>query len=239
MRAVGRSVVVLVLALVPVVVGGQVSGVPASTPITPVHGLRGVAVDGPGVTVSWHWPSTSGATTAVVRYAYGRRAPRTASSGDAAGVVRRSSHSVTVYGLVPTSRYAFAVFARGHGKTAPAATVTVRTGEVPTITSTSLPAGTVGSPYTAHLTVAHGTSGTWAVDSGQLPDGLALSGSQIAGTPTTAGDSSFVLRYTDRHGAVSYAGVSITVNSSAPPTPTPTPTPTGTPTPTVSPTATP
>lgn len=227
----------LALALVPVVVGGRAPSVAAASAVTPVHGLRAVAVDGPGIRVSWRWPSASSVTKAVVRYAFGRRAPRTPSSGDSAGVVRRGRHSVTVYGLVPTSRYAVAVFARGRGRTASAATVTVRTGEVPTITSTSLPVGAVGSSYLAQLTVSHGTSGTWALQSGQLPDGLSLRGSQISGTPTTVGDTSFVLRYADRRGAVSYAGESITVTAST--SPSPTPTPSGTSTPTASPTATP
>jgi hypothetical protein len=226
-----RPAVAVTVVCIPVLLSGGVSGVAATAAVAPVHGLTAVAVNGPGVTVSWRWPSTATVTRAAVRYAFGRRAPRTASAGDSAGVAPRSRHSVTVYGLVPTSRYSFAVFAKGHGQTANAVTITIRTGEVPTITSTSMPAGTVGTAYSAQLTVAHGTSGSWAVQSGALPPGLSLHGSTITGTPMTAGTSSFVLRYADARGAVSYAGESITVNDAVQPTPSPTPTPTASATP--------
>lgn len=197
----------------------------ASSP-PPVTGLHAVAVNGPGVTLSWRWPSSKSARKAIVVYSYGRRAPASPLDGDEAGVVPRSRHGLSVYGLVPQSRYSFAVFTEGRGSTSPAATISVRTGEEPRITSTSLPDGVVATPYTAHLTVANSDAGTWAVDSGQLPMGLTLSGATISGTPQTAGTSSFVLRYVDRHGARSYCGTSITVSGPEPtPAPTPTPTP--------------
>jgi hypothetical protein len=215
----GAAVIIATADVLVPMTGAAGSSLPA------VRGLHATAVGGPGVKVSWRWPASPSVTRAVVRYAYGSRAPRTSSSGDAAGVVKRDHHSLTIYGLVPQSTYSIAVFARGHGLTSFAKTVSVRTVDAPTITSTSLPSGVVGSPYSATLTVSDSTSGHWALESGQLPDGLSLSGSHITGTPTTPGTSSFVVRYIDSHGAATYAGESITIVDSTP-TPTPTPTPT-------------
>jgi hypothetical protein len=67
-----------------------------------------------------------------------------------------------------------------------------------TITTTSLPNGTVNSAYSAILTSGGGTGTvTWSVTAGSLPAGLSLSGSTISGTPTTVGASNFTVSATD------------------------------------------
>jgi hypothetical protein len=59
------------------------------------------------------------------------------------------------------------------------------------------PAGT-NSPYNVQLTATGGGSQVWSVKSGQLPAGLTLSSSGlISGTPTSVGDSTFVVQVTD------------------------------------------
>ena len=71
---------------------------------------------------------------------------------------------------------------------------------VPTITTTSLPDGTVGVAYSATLQATNGTSPyTWSLDPGPLPAGLTLNSSTgaITGTPTVAGTSSFTAKVTD------------------------------------------
>lgn len=56
-------------------------------------------------------------------------------------------------------------------------------------------------PYVATLSATGGSgSFTFSVASGALPNGLALSGNQIAGTPTTAGPFTFAIRATDTNG---------------------------------------
>lgn len=54
------------------------------------------------------------------------------------------------------------------------------------IKTTSLSRGVVGAPYTETLTASGGGSQAWSATG--LPPGLAVSGSTITGTPTTAGN---------------------------------------------------
>ena len=67
------------------------------------------------------------------------------------------------------------------------------------ITTTSLPNGVVNTGYSASLESSGGSGTiTWSVTSGSLPPGLTLSGAgAIAGTPTTAGASSFTVTAKD------------------------------------------
>jgi len=71
-----------------------------------------------------------------------------------------------------------------------------------TITTTSLPGGVVGTPYTANLTAVGGKGAsyyTWSIASGSLPDGLILNPSTgvISGTPETGGTFNFTVKVTD------------------------------------------
>jgi large repetitive protein len=85
-----------------------------------------------------------------------------------------------------------------------------------TITTSSLPGGTVGASYSQTLAATGGSGGyTWSLTSGALPAGLALSASSgaITGTPTTAGTSNFAVTVTDSGGrtASSTLGIAITL----------------------------
>ncbi len=68
-----------------------------------------------------------------------------------------------------------------------------------TITTNSLPTGTVGTAYSATLTASGGTPPySWQVTSGSLPGGLALaSDGVVSGTPTVAGTSAFSVQVAD------------------------------------------
>lgn len=84
-----------------------------------------------------------------------------------------------------------------------------------TITTTSLPNGTVGTAYSATLAATGGTPPYTWTESGTLPAGLTLSSSgTISGTPTAAGTSSFTIQVKDSASGTASAGLSITVNSS-------------------------
>src|SRR5262245_31272951 len=68
-----------------------------------------------------------------------------------------------------------------------------------TITTTALPAGTLGFAYSATLAATGGPPPyTWSIASGALPAGLTLAASTgvISGTPTATGTSNFTVRVT-------------------------------------------
>jgi hypothetical protein len=68
------------------------------------------------------------------------------------------------------------------------------------VTTTSLPGGTVGTAYTATLQATGGTLPySWSVTSGALPAGLSLNAATgaITGTPTTAATANFTVQVQD------------------------------------------
>ena len=71
----------------------------------------------------------------------------------------------------------------------------------PTITTESLPNGTVGTAYSQTLAADGSDTITWSVTSGSLPTGLSLSeDGKITGTPTTAETSTFTVTATNAYG---------------------------------------
>jgi len=86
------------------------------------------------------------------------------------------------------------------------------------ISSTSLPVGTVGDPYTATLQAGGGTLPyAWSIVSGALPTGLALNGVSgvISGTPVAARVYSFAVRADDSAMHYCTMSISIQVNPNA------------------------
>ena len=85
-----------------------------------------------------------------------------------------------------------------------------------TITTTTLPNGTVNSAYSATLQSGGGTGTiTWSVTTGSLPGGLNLSSSgAISGTPTTAATTNFTVTAKDSGTPqqIKTQGLSITIN---------------------------
>ena len=73
------------------------------------------------------------------------------------------------------------------------------------ITTTSLPSGTIGTPYNSGLTANGGKPPyTWSVTTGSLPAGLNLAPSGgITGTPTSSGSSNFTIQVKDSNGNAS------------------------------------
>jgi putative Ig domain-containing protein len=71
-------------------------------------------------------------------------------------------------------------------------------------TSSPLPDGSLGSPYstTLDLVDANTEPVTWSIVAGALPDGLSLNSStgEISGTPTTVGSSDFTVQVSDSTG---------------------------------------
>jgi hypothetical protein len=87
----------------------------------------------------------------------------------------------------------------------------------PTISTTTLPAGTVGTSYSSTLTGTGGTSPYvgWTISSGSLPGGLTLdtASGMISGTPTAFGTFSFSVQMTDSSSVQSVAAnLSMTIS---------------------------
>jgi hypothetical protein len=86
-------------------------------------------------------------------------------------------------------------------------------GTAPTITTTSLQGGTVGTAYSQTLTASGDTPITWNKESGTLPDGLTLStAGVISGNPTTANTFTFTVKATNAAGSKTKS-LSITIAS--------------------------
>src|SRR5438552_3588108 len=102
------------------------------------------------------------------------------------------------------------------------ASVTINVTPPPSVTTTSLPAGTQGTAYSQTVATSGGAGTvTLTVSSGSLAAGLSMDSSgHITGTPTgPSGTTSFTVKATDSSSAGAQSAVqnlSITVNSSTP-----------------------
>jgi len=87
----------------------------------------------------------------------------------------------------------------------------------PQITTTSLPNGTAGQPYSQRVQATGGIGAlVWTVSAGSLPAGLHLNpsgplGGTISGTPTSGGTFNFTVRITDSVGQTDTQDLSISV----------------------------
>ncbi len=101
--------------------------------------------------------------------------------------------------------------------------------------SATLPGGTVGSSYSGSISASGGNAPyTFAVASGQLPQGVALTDSsgKVGGTPTASGSFNFSILVSDSQGLSKQQALQMSVaNAPAPNPPAPTPTPSPTPPP--------
>ncbi|HXN52595.1 MAG TPA: putative Ig domain-containing protein [Candidatus Acidoferrum sp.] len=101
-----------------------------------------------------------------------------------------------------------------------ALTITVDAASL-TISTTSLPNGTIGAAYTGGVQATGGTQPyTFTITVGALPAGLAINSATgaITGTPSAAATSNFTVHVTDSSGPAQSAdkALSITVNPSGP-----------------------
>ena len=86
-----------------------------------------------------------------------------------------------------------------------------------TITTSTLPTGTVNQPYSSITLAATGGSGTlsWIFVAGSFPAGMSFNGNgSLTGTPTAAGTFSFSVKVVDATGNSALQGLSLQINSS-------------------------
>ena len=157
---------------------------------------------------------TSGDTSAMVWEIYSGSLPEGLSFASLTG------ESVTLSG-VPTESGSFTFMMRvslnGYSDMQTFSLV-ITAPTAPAITTSSLPAGTVGTAYTAHLEATGTAPINWSVSAGNLPGGLTLSADTgtIAGTPRTAGTFLFTASAANTAGIVS-RDFSITVRAASSP----------------------
>src|ERR1700687_4506053 len=98
--------------------------------------------------------------------------------------------------------------------------LTIKVNPVLTVTTTSLPGGTVNTPYSATLVSSGGAAPiTWTVTTGALPARLSLNAGSgvISGTPTTVATTNFTVTATDSTSPTAQTAakaLSITVSAS-------------------------
>ena len=112
-----------------------------------------------------------------------------------------------------------------------ALSITVNLPSPPRITTTSLPAGSIGQTYNQPVLTEGGTGPlTFSIASGTFPPGLNLNASTgtITGAPTATGNFPFTVRVADTFGQQATQALSILVGTSNPPQITPASLPGGT-----------
>ncbi len=117
----------------------------------------------------------------------------------------------------------FTVTATGAGHLTGSASlaITIAAPAAPTLNTTTLPGGTVATPYLTQLDASGGTAPyRWKITAGQLPTGLYLNhaSGQIVGDPRSIGTSNFTVQVTDHWDTVASAQLSITVVAASSPT---------------------
>ena len=96
-----------------------------------------------------------------------------------------------------------------------ALSITINLFNLPNITTTTLPGGTVGQAYSQTVVATGGIGAlTWSISAGTLPPGLNINpiDGVISGTPTNAGTANFTVRVTDTLSQSDTQALSITVS---------------------------
>lgn len=174
----------------------------------------------PAIVTTTLGDGTVGVSFSAVVQATGGTAPRTFSATGLPAGLAIAPATGTVTGT-PAAAFDGTVHVAVADSASPAQTVAadlpLRIYSAPSITTTTLAAGQVGASYAATLAAAGGKPPlAFRVTAGALPDGLALSSSgAVAGTPTTAGTSSFTVAATDANGAEATRQLSIDVAAAA------------------------
>ncbi|MFN0106645.1 MAG: putative Ig domain-containing protein [Bryobacteraceae bacterium] len=163
-------------------------------------------------------PLVAGQSFGSAFTATGGKAPLTWSvSGGAppAGVVLNTSTGAISGTPTTPGSFTFTVQATDALANVASATATLVVLPPLTVTTTSLPSGSVGVAYSASLAASGGVAplGAWSITVGALPAGLTLAADgTIGGTPSAAGSTTFTVRITDARGTATLAALSIAID---------------------------
>lgn len=187
--------------------GGSGSGQPSPT------------TQAPAITSANNTTFTEGVASSFSVTATGAPTPSITESGTLPGGV--TFNAGTLSGTPTASGTFHVTFTASNGVSPNAVQNFTLTVNPPTlaVTTTSLPAGTVGTAYNQTLTATGGvTPYKWGLTAGSLPAGLSLSSiGVISGSPSAASTSSFTVTVADSESpaATATAGLSITITPSA------------------------
>ena len=182
-------------------------------------GQPGPTTQAPAITSANNTTFTEGVASSFSVTATGAPTPSITESGTLPGGV--TFNAGTLSGT-PTASGTFNVTFTASNGVSPNAvqnfTLTVNPPAL-AVTTTSLPAGTVGTAYNQTLTATGGvTPYKWGLTAGSLPAGLSLSSiGVISGSPSAASTSSFTVTVADSESpaATATAGLSITITAQA------------------------
>ena len=170
------------------------------------------------ITTSALSPGTVGVTYDQALAATGGVRPYswTISSGNLPPGIALSSAGVLSGTPTADGSFSFTVRVADAASQSVARALTVQVGASLTVTTTNLPAATIGSAYSSQLAAAGGaTPYSWMVTSGTLPPGVNLSSAGlVSGTPTAAGSSTFIVQVTDGSLRTATRGLTLGVSAS-------------------------
>ncbi len=156
-------------------------------------------------------PSDNGSVaTIVVQNVTPSTAPGTITVDNTTGVV-------TVPNTVPAGSYTITIRATdncgGAGGFTDASFVLNVVCPSITVNPATLPNGFVGALYTQALSASGGTPGyTFTLDSGTLPNGVNIVGTNLTGTPTTTGTFNFTIKGTDSLGCAGTQSYTVVIS---------------------------
>jgi hypothetical protein len=207
--------------------GGSLTGTPTQGGVYPItftasNGAVPSATQNFTLTVNAPPAITSAATTTFITgrantftvTATGTPTPALGESGALPTGVTFDAATGVLSGTPTTPAHVAITFTATNGIGSPASQSFTLTVSLPplVVTTTSLPAGTVGVAYSQTLTATGGQSPyTWSLSSGALPAGLTLNASTgvISGSPTTAGTTDFTAKVTDADSNTATGALSI------------------------------
>ncbi len=190
---------------------GTTTSSPATLTVNAAAAAPSIATQPINVTVTAGQPATftvAATGTAPLSYQWKK-------SGSAIAGATADSYTITATSATDNGATFSATVTNAIGTVTSNNAVLTVTEPTLTISTSSLPNGVVGSAYSVLLHASGGSSPyTWTVQSGQLPLGLALSGTSgnIAGKPTTAETSPFTIGVHDATGAAASKALSITIS---------------------------